>query len=441
MGGPRAVRRRRRAARRRHRRPAPGRRRHAVPACRPAPAARSPGSTSRCRWSGTSEHPTGELLSNANSDVEAAWGPIAPLPMAVGTVAMMVIAVVPDVRSPTWCWPWSALLVFPAVIAVNVVYQRLAQGWATRAQELRAEVSEIAHESFDGAMVVKTLGREPEETARFAAKAQELRDVNIRVGQYPRRLRPHPGGAAQPRRAGRPRRGRQPRAERRPPAPATSSRSPTCSPSCPSRSAPSAGCSATSPAASSATAASTPCCAPPARCPTASAARCRAGSRRRPPRRRRRWPTPTPPTSRCCATSPSPSSPGRTVALVGATASGKSTLTTLLTRLVDPDAGTVAVDGTDLRDLERGALAERRRARAADGVPLRRHRPRQRHPRRRRRRRRRLGGAAHRPGRRLRRRAARRALHPARRARHRRSPAGSASASPWPAPWCAARAC
>ena len=39
-------------------------------------------------------HPTGELLSNANSDVEAAWGPIAPLPMAVGTVAMMVIAVI-----------------------------------------------------------------------------------------------------------------------------------------------------------------------------------------------------------------------------------------------------------------------------------------------------------------------------------------------------------
>ena len=38
-------------------------------------------------------HPTGELLSNANSDVEAAWAPIAPLPMAVGTLAMMVIAI------------------------------------------------------------------------------------------------------------------------------------------------------------------------------------------------------------------------------------------------------------------------------------------------------------------------------------------------------------
>ena len=40
-------------------------------------------------------HATGSLLSNANSDVEAAWGPIAPLPMAVGTVAMMAIAMNP----------------------------------------------------------------------------------------------------------------------------------------------------------------------------------------------------------------------------------------------------------------------------------------------------------------------------------------------------------
>ena len=53
------------------------------------------------------QHPTGELLSNANSDVEAAWGPIAPLPMAVGTVAMMVIAVGPDVRRRPGAGRWS----------------------------------------------------------------------------------------------------------------------------------------------------------------------------------------------------------------------------------------------------------------------------------------------------------------------------------------------
>jgi ABC-type multidrug transport system fused ATPase/permease subunit len=50
--------------------------------------------------------------------------------------------------------------------------------------------------------------------------------------------------------------------------------------------------------------------------------------------------------------------PGRTVALVGATASGKSTLTSLLLRLVDPVEGAVLVDGRDLRDLAPGALAE-----------------------------------------------------------------------------------
>ncbi|HEY0948845.1 ABC transporter ATP-binding protein [Nocardioides sp.] len=127
-------------------------------------------------------HPTGQLLSNANSDVEAAWGPIAPLPMAVGTVAMMVIAVVQMFVADV-VMALVGLLVFPAVIAANLAYQRLASPLMTRAQQLRAELSEVAHESFDGAMVVKTLGREGEETARFADRAHQLREVNIRAGR------------------------------------------------------------------------------------------------------------------------------------------------------------------------------------------------------------------------------------------------------------------
>jgi ABC-type multidrug transport system fused ATPase/permease subunit len=128
------------------------------------------------------QHPTGQLLSNANSDVEAAWAPIAPLPMAVGTVAMMVIAVgqmfLTDVVLAV-----VGVLVFPLVIAANVVYQRFQSPLMTRAQALRAELSEVAHESFDGAMVVKSLGRESEETERFAAQAHHLRDVNVRAGR------------------------------------------------------------------------------------------------------------------------------------------------------------------------------------------------------------------------------------------------------------------
>ncbi|MBA2464004.1 MAG: ABC transporter ATP-binding protein [Nocardioidaceae bacterium] len=127
-------------------------------------------------------HPTGQLLSNANADVEAAWAPIAPLPMAVGTVAMMVIAVVQMLITDV-VMALVGLLVFPLVIAANLVFQRVQSPLMTRAQALRAEVSEVAHESFDGALVVKTLGRETEETERFAHKAHLLRDTNVRAGR------------------------------------------------------------------------------------------------------------------------------------------------------------------------------------------------------------------------------------------------------------------
>jgi ATP-binding cassette subfamily B multidrug efflux pump len=52
--------------------------------------------------------------------------------------------------------------------------------------------------------------------------------------------------------------------------------------------------------------------------------------------------------------------PGRTVALVGPTGSGKSTLVNLLPRLHDPPVGTIFVDGVDVREIPlarlRGAL-------------------------------------------------------------------------------------
>ncbi|MEV0596507.1 ABC transporter ATP-binding protein [Nonomuraea cavernae] len=127
-------------------------------------------------------HPTGQLLSNASADAEAAWAPLAPLPMAVGVIVMLFTAAIAMlVIDPVLAL--VGFLIFPAIAVLNLVYQRKLSPLATRAQQLRAEVSEIAHESFDGALVVKTLGREALETERFQRRAHELRDANIAVGR------------------------------------------------------------------------------------------------------------------------------------------------------------------------------------------------------------------------------------------------------------------
>ena len=127
-------------------------------------------------------HPTGQLLSNANSDVEASWFFVSPLPFACGALVMVAITVTALVLTD----PLLAvvgLVVFPLVFALNAVYSQVMSPRQARAQQLRAEVSEIAHESFDAALVVKTLGREADETARFAARADELRDGLVAVGR------------------------------------------------------------------------------------------------------------------------------------------------------------------------------------------------------------------------------------------------------------------
>jgi len=127
-------------------------------------------------------HPTGQLLSNANADVEATWAVMMPLPMAVGVLVMLIVAIAAMVTADL-VLTVVGLVVFPLLFAINVGYQRILSPRITLAQQLRAEVSDVAHESFDAAMVVKALGRENEETARFETEANRLRDANIAAGR------------------------------------------------------------------------------------------------------------------------------------------------------------------------------------------------------------------------------------------------------------------
>lgn len=127
-------------------------------------------------------HPTGQLLSNANSDVEASWFFVSPLPFACGALVMVAITVVAlFLTDPLLAL--VGLVVFPLVFVANALYSQVMSPRMAKAQQLRAEVSEIAHESFDAALVVKTLGREADETRRFGASADELRDGLVAVGR------------------------------------------------------------------------------------------------------------------------------------------------------------------------------------------------------------------------------------------------------------------
>ena len=127
-------------------------------------------------------HPTGQLLSNVNDDVEAASFIAAPLPMAVGVIVMLLVTAALLVSKD----PFLALVGFligPLLGAANYVYQRRMRVVAAVAQRQRAGVSETAHESFDAALVVKTLGREADEVERFGARSDALRDDLIEVGR------------------------------------------------------------------------------------------------------------------------------------------------------------------------------------------------------------------------------------------------------------------
>jgi ABC-type multidrug transport system fused ATPase/permease subunit len=134
-------------------------------------------------------HPSGQLLSNANADVEATWNIFAPLPMALGVVVMLVFGIVQMLVVD----PFLAVIgltVFPMLLLANLAFQRAMSPRVTRAQQLRADVSEVAHESFEAALIVKSLGREDREAARFRTVTDALRDANIEVGRTRGRFDP-----------------------------------------------------------------------------------------------------------------------------------------------------------------------------------------------------------------------------------------------------------
>jgi ATP-binding cassette, subfamily B, bacterial len=126
-------------------------------------------------------NPTGELLAHMEADVEAAVDVLYPVPFAIGVALLVFFALVSLVLADPFLTA-IGLLVIPTLGLLNRSFAKRMQGPAQRAQERIGDVSATAHESVDGALVVKTLGREDAEVERLHERAEALRKERVTAG-------------------------------------------------------------------------------------------------------------------------------------------------------------------------------------------------------------------------------------------------------------------
>lgn len=126
--------------------------------------------------------PTGSLLAHADADVLAATELLNAFPFTVGVLVLVFFAVISLVQVDLGLTV-IALLLFPSLALINRIYTSRVEKPVGIVQERVGQVSRVAHESFDGALVVKTLGRAPQEIERMGQRADELREARIEVGR------------------------------------------------------------------------------------------------------------------------------------------------------------------------------------------------------------------------------------------------------------------
>lgn len=117
---------------------------------------------------------TGDVAARAGVDTDAASEIINPMPFSSSVVVLLVVSGVWLIATDPWLGLF-AFLVFPVMLATNIVYQRKVDSFYQTAQHELGALSEAAHESFDGVLVVKAFGAEDRETERLAVISRRLR--------------------------------------------------------------------------------------------------------------------------------------------------------------------------------------------------------------------------------------------------------------------------
>ena len=105
-----------------------------------------------------------------------------PLAFTIGTFFLAIVALVNlFLIHPTIAL--IALVLFPLLAAMNKTYSQRVVTPASSVQEAVGNTSSLVHESFDGILVVKSLGRGEQEVERLRKSAEKIRKHRISVGR------------------------------------------------------------------------------------------------------------------------------------------------------------------------------------------------------------------------------------------------------------------
>ncbi|HLH46352.1 MAG TPA: ABC transporter ATP-binding protein [Acidimicrobiales bacterium] len=144
---------------------------------------------SRLDFARHDEMQTGQLVSRANSDVGLLQALLAFLPIMAGNAVLLVTAmVVMFVLSP----PLAALslVAVPAMFVAAYRMRRMTFPANWHAQQKEGEVAVVVEEAVTGVRVVKGFGQERREIDRLVDKAQELYGSNLRATRLQARYQP-----------------------------------------------------------------------------------------------------------------------------------------------------------------------------------------------------------------------------------------------------------
>ncbi len=121
---------------------------------------------------------TGQLMSRANNDLNQvqAFIVMIPLTLSNATAVLAVVVVLLTIN------PLLTLLAVGTLPIINVVARRFGTRLHPKMMEIQSESAELAsvvEESVSGVRVVKGFGAEPIQRARFAAEADDVYDASI----------------------------------------------------------------------------------------------------------------------------------------------------------------------------------------------------------------------------------------------------------------------